>query len=136
IPVALTEGMKNVLVSGASPAIIGMLTVSAYLYPNMPVQFPLSGKIRISVIFVVQILIMLLYLVFAPNQTAIILAQTGSMIFSMLYARSFRNGNDWLRPFLRKKTFRVATDESQIRRIQVKIMHGRALQDDEYNTLR
>ena len=134
IPMALTEGMGASPLAGASPAIIAMLAASVLLYPDMPVTLPLFGRVKVQNILIVQIVVLLFLLVVLKDVGSVV-AQLGGMGFGFLYANQFKKGRDWLRVG-RRKGRKGFAEKEQMRRIQVKMMHGRALQDDEYNFLR
>lgn len=134
IPSALTEGMGDSPISGASPAIIGMLAASVLLYPDMPVTLPLFGRVKVQNLLIAQIVILLFLLVVMQDVGGVV-AQLGGMGFGFLYANQFKKGRDWLR-LGRRNGRKGFAEKEQMRRIQVKMMHGKALQDDEYNFLR
>lgn len=134
IPMALTEGMGASPLSGASPAIIGMLAASVLLYPDMPVSIPIFGRVKVQNLLIAQ-MILLLFLLVVVQDIGSVVAQMGGMGFGFLYAWQFKKGRDWMR-LGRRKGRKSGTEQEQMRRIQVKMMHGRALQDDEYNFLR
>jgi len=94
IPSALTLGMGKYLL-GASGGILGILTASTVLYPDLPVQLPFLGRIKIIYILLIYILIDFVSLG-TLNNVGGTFAHLGGASFGLAYGIGIRKGFDLL----------------------------------------